>query len=246
MPIASVLGVLLGVCTLSIAQVDLKTCGDEDSDITCFFFFNKVDTAFRNNAVLYTLRRSFFPTQRPRPAVFDVFMTLNIANVPNITCKDPRFIYGEKPIDQLPDMNDFCDGSTYTCGPLTLEWEHQWSKTIISHIIKREGLDLLQDTNFIAYSTATFNSLDTSVFSRDGDNLENNNTMNDSLSRVERNIMSFLLNVDFLPCRPDDGVLRGAWEDILPWVRFIITLDHTFCICLQESGARFGECLTRS
>ena len=114
-------------------------------------------------------------------------------------------------------MSEVC--SRFECDSLQLEWKHQWSKSIISYIIQRENLDLLQDTNFVAFSTATFNSIDTSVFSKEGDNLDSNDEMdNASLASAGRGTMSFQLIIDSLPCRPDDNVLLTAWEDILPWV----------------------------
>ena len=118
-------------------------------------------------------------------------------------------------------MRDVCgDGgssSLYTCDPQQWTWEHQWTKTIINFIIEREDLDLLQDTNFIAFAASTFNSFDTSVFSRqEGSDLENE--QNNSLASTGRKAITFLLTIDFLPCRPDDEVLLNAWEDILPWV----------------------------
>ena len=61
--------------------------------------------------------------------------------------------------------------SMYLCDTLSLEWEHQWSKTISTYIIEKEDIELLQDTNSVAYAAATFNSFDTSVFSDDGENL---------------------------------------------------------------------------
>ena len=216
MLVAGVFSALLCVCSLSTAQLDLKTCGSENSDITCSFFFQKVDKAFRERDVLYTLRKSFFPSQGARPQLFDIFTTININSIPNITCSDDDFMFCDSPINNLPSMSEVC--SVYTCLPHSLEWEHEWSKTIITYIVEREDLQLLQDTNVVAYSTAIFNNFDTSVFSEVGDHLRENE-MNSSLSSIDgRDTIRFLLSIDFLPCRPDDGVLRGAWEDILPWV----------------------------
>ena len=213
---ASVFCILLCVCSLGAAQLTLQTCGDENSDITCSFFFRRVDTAFRDETVLYTLRKSFFPTQGAPPALFDIFMTLNIESVPNITCSDRNFAFAESSVSSPPEMSEVCN--LYTCDSLQLEWEHQWSKTIVSFIIERENLELLQDTNFVAFSAATFNRFDTSVFSQEEDDLMSNMTNNTSSSLAGRQIVRFLLNIDFLPCRPDDNVLLDAWEDILPWV----------------------------
>ena len=212
----SVFCILLCVCSLGAAQLTLQTCGDENSDITCSFFFRRVDNAFRDETVLYTLRKSFFPTQGAPPALFDIFMTLNIESVPNISCNDPFFAFSESSVSNSPEMSEVCN--LYTCDSLQLEWEHQWSKTIVSFIIERENLELLQNTNFLAFAAATFNSFDTSVFSQEGDNLMNGQDTNNSISRAGREVIRFLLNVDFLPCRPDDSVLLEAWEDILPWV----------------------------
>ena len=218
MLLAGVVGILLYMSRMSAAQVDLRTCGSVNSDITCSFFFEKVDTAFRQREVLYTLRKSFFPTEGARPFVFDIFMTLEIQSVPDTMCSDEFYVFGDTPIGNPPNMTDVC--SIYTCDTLYLEWQHQWSKTIITYIIEREDLELLQDTNFIAYAAAAFNSFDTSVFSDDGENLEGNRSTNtsNSLSLAGKDIARFLLSIDFLPCRPDDGVLLEAWEDILPWV----------------------------
>ena len=214
---ASAFCILLCVCSLGAAQLTLRTCGDENSDITCSFFFDKVDTAFRDETVLYTLRKSFFPIQGAPPALFHLFMTLNIVNVPDISCSDRNFAFAESSVSSPPEMSEVCN--LYTCDSLQLEWEHQWSKTIIGFIIEREDLDLLQDTNFVAFSTAVFNSFDTSVFSQEGENLDSNDEMdNTSLASAGRETIRFLLTIDFLPCRPDDNVLLTAWEDILPWV----------------------------
>ena len=216
MLLAGVIGILLYMSRMSTAQVDLRTCGSENSDITCSFFFNKVDVAFRQRDVLYTLRKSFFPIEGARPILFDIFMTLEIKSVPDIMCSDENYEFGDMPISNPPNMSDVC--SKYTCDTMNLEWQHQWSKTIITYIIEREDLELLQDTNFVAYAAATFNSFDTSVFSDDGENLPGDANTTSSLSLAGRDIARFLLTIDFLPCRPDDDVLLEAWEDILPWV----------------------------
>ena len=76
--VIGVFSVLLCLCSLSTAQVDLRTCGDENSDITCSFFFNKVDEAFREPDNLYTLRKSFFPTEGAPPVLFDIFFSFNV------------------------------------------------------------------------------------------------------------------------------------------------------------------------
>ena len=221
MMFVGVIGILLCMNRMSTAQVDLRTCGDENSDITCSFFFKKVDTAFRQTDVLYTLRKSFFPNEGARPILFDVFMTLEVEQVPDIMCSDEFYEFGDMPINNPPNVSDVC--SIYMCDTLTLEWRHQWSKTIITYIIEREDLELLQDTNFVAYAAATFNSFDTSVFSDDGENLPGDTDTNSSLSLAGREITRFLLSIDFLPCKPDDGILLEAWEDILPWVCYCFT-----------------------
>ena len=211
---ASAFCILLCLCSLGAAQLTLQTCGNENSDITCSFFFKTIDNAFRDETVLYTLRKSFFPTQGAPPALFDVFMTLSIDSVPKMSCRDPYF--KERSISSPPSMSEVC--SRFECDSLQLEWKHQWSKSIISFIIQRENLHLLQDTNFVAFLTSTFNSIDTSVFSKEGDNLDSDEKNNASLASAGRETMHFLLTIDFLPCRPDDNVLLTAWEDILPWV----------------------------
>ena len=219
MLLAGVIGILLYISSMSTAQVDLTTCGSKNSDITCAFFFEKVDQAFRHRDVLYTLRKSFFPTEGARPILFDIFMTLEIGSVPDIMCSDEEYLFGDRPVSNPPEITDVC--ADYNCTLLTLEWKHQWSKTIITYMIEREDLELLQDTNFVALATATFNSFDKSVFSDDGENLQKDMSSGltpTSLGHAGKNIARFLLNVDFLPCRPDDGILLEAWEDILPWV----------------------------
>ena len=216
--------VLLCMSSLCGAQLTLRTCGDADEDATCSFFFSKVNDAFEDDSVLYTLRKSFFPIEGGPPSLFDVFMTINVENVPNITCKDSSFEFGSRTTSDPPTMRDVCGdgGSTglYTCGPRQWTWQHQWSKTIINFIIEREDLDLLQDTNFIAFAASTFNSFDTSVFSEEGmADLDNNDKTNKSLAFVGAETITIFLTTDFLPCAPDDQVLLSAWEDILPWVR---------------------------
>ena len=214
---ASVLCILLCVCSLGTAQLTLQTCGDENSDITCpFFFFEKVEKAFRKDKVLYTLRK-YFPTQGSPPALFDVDMTLIISSVPNSTCNDSileiNFDFGESSGSSSPETSDVPIFS-----PLILHWEHQWSKTILGFIIERENLVLLQFTNFVAFLTAVLDRIDTSVFSKEGNNLKSNSESNASLALAGIETLDFLLTIDSLPCRPDDDVLLTAWEDILPWV----------------------------
>ena len=87
-----------------------QTCGNENSDITCSFFFRTIDNAFRDETVLYTLRKSFFPTQGAPPASFDVFMTLSIESVPDISCNDPYF--KERSINSPPSMSEVCSSSS--------------------------------------------------------------------------------------------------------------------------------------
>ena len=112
------------------AQLILWTCGDADADMTCSFFFSKVNTVFEDDSVLYTPRKSFFPTEGGPPSLFDVF---NVENVPNIMCKDSKYEFGSRTTSDPPAMRDVCgnDGSSglYTCDPQQWMWEHQWSKT---------------------------------------------------------------------------------------------------------------------
>lgn len=210
--------ILLCVCSLGTAQLTLQNCGSDDSDITCSFFFGKVDQAFRDENILYTLRKLFFPAQGPPPDVFDVFMSLNVEKVPNITCRNDAF--QQISIKNIRPVSDLCNDLALTCTNVnySLEWRHQWSKTITGYIVQREDLELLQDTNFIAFAAASFNSFDTSVFSRDGGHLREDEMENSSIAVAERDVVRFLMTIDFLPCIPDNDVLLGAWEDILPWV----------------------------
>ena len=207
---------LLSLLALGSAQVDLSTCGDEDSVVTCSFFFVKVDAAFRQENVLYTLRKAFFPAEGAPSLLFDVELALDVEMVPNLACDDPNYSFGDYLISAPPTLDEVC--SEHECGPYSVEWRHQWSKTIISYIIEREDLELLQDTSFVAFSAASFNSFDTSVFSADPDELDEGSANNQSLGATQDTTVQFQLTIPFLPCRPDDGVLLDAWEDILPWV----------------------------
>ena len=210
---------LCSLCSLSSAQVDLRTCGDENSDVTCSFFFNKVDEEFRQRDNLYTLRKSFFPTEGAPPILFDIFMTLDIQTAPDILCTDDSYIFGTNSTRNVPDLDKVCN--IYECGPYSIGWEHQWSKTILTTFIEREDLELLQNTNFFAFSAATFNSFDTSVFSQEEESLDNvNNSNSTAVSQTGNEIVQFVLSIEYLPCRPDDGVLLDAWEDILIWVSY--------------------------
>ena len=211
---ASALCILLCACSLGAAQLTLQTCGDENSDITCpFFFFEKLDKAFRKEKILYTLRTSFFPTQGAPPTLFDIYMILIISSVPNSACNDSILDFNFEFGESSPETSDAPIFSS-----LILEWQHQWSKTILGIIIEREDLRLLQVTNSVAFLTAVLDSIDTSVFSKEGDNLDSDEKNNASLALAERGTLEFLLTIDSLPCRPDDDVLLTAWEDILPWV----------------------------
>ena len=211
---ASVLCILLCACSLGAAQLTLQTFGDENSDITCpFFFFEKLDKAFRKEKVLYTLRKSFFPAQGAPPALFDVDMTLFISSVPNSTCNDSMLDFNFEFGESSPETSD-----APIFSPLLLHWEHVWSKTILCFIIERENLVLLQNTNFVAFLTDVLDRIDTSVFSKEGNNLKSNSESNASLALAGTGTLDFLLTIDSLPCRPDDDVLLTAWEDILPWV----------------------------
>ena len=120
---------LLCLVSPSTAQVDLSTCGDEDSVVTCSFF-GKLDEAFRQADVLYTLRKAFFSSEGNPPPLFVVTMTLDVENVTNIGCKDHNYRFGNSSTDSPPSMEEVC--SIYECGPLQLGWRHQWSKTVIS------------------------------------------------------------------------------------------------------------------
>ena len=213
------LKILLCVCSLGTAQLTLQSCGSDDSDITCSFFFGKVDRAFRDENVLYTLRKLFFPVEGPSPDVFDVFMTLSIENVPNVTCRNDAF--RDISIKKIPPASDLCNNLEITCtnANYSLEWRHQWSKSIIGYFVQKEDLKFLQDTNFVAFSAASFNSFDTSVFSRAGGHLREDEMDNSTnIAVAERDVVRFLLTIDSLPCKPDNDVLLAAWEDILPWV----------------------------
>ena len=52
-----------------------------------------------HDTVLYTLRKSFFPTEGIPPFLFDVFTTINVENIHNIMCKDPSFEFGSRTTD---------------------------------------------------------------------------------------------------------------------------------------------------
>ena len=110
--VIGVFSVLLSLCSLSTAQVDLRTCGDENSDITCPFFFDKVDKAFRQPSILYTLRKAFFPTAGAPPTLFDIYMTLEIESVPKVNCTDKKYKFGKTPVTKPPTMEDVCKAST--------------------------------------------------------------------------------------------------------------------------------------
>ena len=222
--VIGVFSVLLSLCSLSTAQIDLRTCGDENSDITCSFFFDKVDKAFREQDNLYTLRKSFFPTEGAPPVLFDIFMTLEIQTAPDIRCTDNRYTFGTNSIRDVPDINEVCNN--YLCGPYSIGWGHQWSKTILTTYIEREDLELLQNTNFFAFSAATFNSFDTSVFSEEEESLANSTANSTAVSQAGNEIVQFVLRIDYLPCQPDNGVLLEAWEDILIWVSYNLVYEY--------------------
>ena len=229
---AAVISCTLLLCLFSLgtAQVSLGTCGDEDSLVTCSFFFQRVNTAFRQESVLYTLRKAFFPTEGSPPFLFDVQMTLNVESVPNIACKSEEYPFRGRPVTSPPTMMEVCEHSVYNCSgiPQPWSWTHQWSKTIVSYIIQREDLELLQNTNFAAHAAATFNNFDTSVFSNDDLGLEEQNATDDdddddddanaSVGATRDEAVEFQLTIPYLPCIPDERVMRDAWEDILPWV----------------------------
>ena len=113
---------LMCMSSLCGAQLTLQACGDADEDETCSFFFSEVNVAFKHDTVLYTLRKSFFPTEGVPPFLFDVFTTINVENIPNITCKDPRFKFGSRTTRDPPTMREVCGESDdssgeYMCGP---------------------------------------------------------------------------------------------------------------------------------
>ena len=167
---ASVLCILLCACSLGAAQFTLQTCGDENSDITCpFFFFEKLDKAFRKENVLYTLKKSVFPSQGSPPALFDVDMTLIISSVPNSACNDSILDFNFEFGEISPETSD-----ELIFSPLQLQWEHVWSKAILGFIIERENLMLLQYLNFVAFLTRLLDFIDTSVFSQEDNNLKSN------------------------------------------------------------------------
>ena len=212
------------LCMFSVcrAQVSLSTCGDKDSDVSCSFFPSKIDEAFRDKTVLYTLRNIFFPAKGGTPARFKVFTTIQVKHIPKITCKDPSNLFGNRSVSQLPKMREVCTRNAYECGPQEWKWEHQWSKTIIRYIIESEHLHFLQYTNFVAFITSKFDTMDTSVFSEpkkkniyDADTTHNKTS---SLASTKRDSINFVLKINFLPCTPDDSILLNALENILPWV----------------------------
>jgi hypothetical protein len=218
---------LLCLSSLGTAQVSLGTCGDEDALVTCSFFFQRVNEAFRQESVLYTLRKAFFPSEGIPPFLFDVHVTLNVESVPNVACKSEEYLeeFRERPVTSPPLVEDVC--LNYNCSgiPQPWSWTHQWSKTIVSYIIEREDLELLQNTNFVAHAAATFNNFDTSVFSNEDLEIEEQNATDDdanvtaaSVGATRDEAVEFQLTIPYLPCIPDEGVMLDAWEDILPWV----------------------------
>ena len=185
-----------------------------EREICCYLFIllNEVDVAFRQRDVLYTLRKEFFPSEGALPFLVDVAVFIEIESVPNVSCNSEEYTFRDYSISSPPSMSE--------CAPLMYDWKHQWRKTIVSYIIEREDLELLHNTNFVAFAAAAFNNFDTRVFSDDEEGIEDDNSTNSSsVSVAGGSTVEFLLTIDYLPCRPDDGVVLEAWEDILPWVR---------------------------
>ena len=55
---------LLCLVSPSTAQVDLSTCGDEDSVVTCSFFFGKLDEALSTGRRLVYASQGVLPARR--------------------------------------------------------------------------------------------------------------------------------------------------------------------------------------
>ena len=64
-----------------------------EREICCSFFFNKVDVAFRQRDVLYTLRKAFFPSEGALPFLFDVAVFIEIETVPNVSCNSEEYTF---------------------------------------------------------------------------------------------------------------------------------------------------------
>ena len=216
------IALLLCMFSLCRAQLSLRICGDDNADITCSFFFSKVDAAFRDETVFHTLWNSFFPARGAASDQFKIFSTIQVEYIPNITCKDLNYLFGERVVSRPPTISEVCSSNAYECGTREWKWEHQWSRTIIRYIIEVEDLHFLKATNFVAFTTSKFNTFDTSVFSEpERKNLAMYDTTNNetsTLASIGRTSINFFLRIDFLPCIPDDEILLDAWENILPWV----------------------------
>ena len=216
--VAALMSLICLPVQFSAAQPTLEECGSAGSEVTCSFFFNQVDAAFKDDNTLYTLRKFFFQTE-VTPVSFDVVMTLTVKNLPDIPCSDldipVSYFEQEDYLNTEICQNISTDSQIQlSCSSYQNTWRHQWSRTILSFIIAREHLEILQDTSIAAFSIAEFNSFDTSVFSKE--NSEGH--VNSSQISSDSKSISLFLQIDFLPCMPDEEVLLTAWEEILPWV----------------------------
>ena len=213
---------LLWLSSTCQAQHTFQTCA-EDPD-TCSYFFDAIRERFFERSILYTLRKAFFPTRGSSPILFDVFMRVRVEQAPNISCTSSDYPFANQPITTNISMADVCN----TCVSQQWNWQHQWSRSIINFVIEREDLEFLQDTNCISFASAFFNNFDattvfsnfdTTVFSINRESATIENSTNSSVASIwGEGTLRFFLKIPFLPCTPSEGLMRRAWEDILPWV----------------------------
>ena len=226
---------LLWLSSTCQAQQTFQTCA-EDPD-TCSYFFDAIRDRFFERSILHTLRKAFFPTRGSSPILFDVFMTVRVEQVPNISCTSSDYPFANHSITTNIRVEDVCNtgrgtvvtgSDSYACVLRQWNWQHQWSRSIINFVIEREDLEFLPDTNFISFASAFFNNFDTTtvfsnfdttVFSINRESATNENSTNSSVASIRGEAtLRFFLTIPFLPCTPSEELMRTAWEDILPWV----------------------------
>ena len=181
----------------------------------CSYFFDAVESALvTDNSALYTLQRAFFPSGEQQPSVVDIYVTLILEQVVNVSCDSELNSFRNERIDSLMNatsISSLCNNiSNLNCIRQEFKWHHVWSSAVLTKVIERESLGLISSINSLAFITRLYSESQTSVI-----------VSTEPRDFQPREVAFLELLVPSLLCLPSDtnSTLRSAWEEILPWVR---------------------------
>ena len=193
----------------------------------CSYFFDAVENALvTDNSALYTLQRAFFPSGEQQPSVVDIYVTLILEQVVNVSCDSELNSFRNERIDSLDNLSNvsaLCDANPdLNCIRREFKLHHVWSSGVLTSLIERESLGLISSINSLAFITRLYSESQISVI-----------VTSEQTDFQPRETAFLEIIVPSLLCLPNDtdAAFRRVWEDILPWVSVL----HSFFYIMSQN-----------